>query len=153
MGLTMAILPDALIKLGSVMLLSAFALLFVAGLLLIAKLIFHSAYQYFSSNQRLKRRLLFIQGKQDQINRLLYFRTVQIKYFHEQHKKRVMKANEHKHIQSLSSAIHKDLLAIKKNLPKTAFKQLQRENDRYRVKRDSEALLMLQQKIADITRA
>ncbi|MGZ8144397.1 MAG: hypothetical protein ACXW0L_07595 [Methylosarcina sp.] len=147
--LALPIAASAVFKLGSILLLSAFLLIFVAGLLLMAKVIIRSCYRYFSSDQRVQRRVLYIQGKQNRINRLLYFRKQQIRYFHEQHIKRLRQADERKHIYSLSKAIRKDLLARKKNLPSSVFKELQREHARYRINRDGDALIKLQRKIAD----
>jgi hypothetical protein len=98
----------------------------------------------------LQRRLLFIQAQQDQLKQLFYFRTVQINYFNELKRKRLLSANNRQHIQSLSKAIEKDLQSIKQQLSKTTYLQLQQENDQYRDQQDVEALLKLQQKIATI---
>ena len=94
--------------------------------------------------------MLFFQAKQDQLKQLFYFRTLQINYFNELKRKRLLRANNRQHIQSLSKAIDKDLLSIKKSLPKTTYRQLHQENVRYRDQQDIEALLKLQQKIATI---
>ncbi|MDD5578234.1 MAG: hypothetical protein PHY16_03000 [Methylobacter sp.] len=141
-------LPDILAQLGAAILLSAFALLVVTGILSLFKKIIGSIFDYFSSMQRVQRRLLYSQTKQDQIKRLFYFRKLQIKYFSDLKRKSLLKINNHKHIQSLSKANHKNLLAIKKQLPGTTFKQLQQENARYREQQDVEALLKFQQKIS-----
>jgi hypothetical protein len=139
-------LPQGLTELGSAMLLIAFALLISSALLGISKAIARSVSDYFSSKQRAQRRLLFVQARQDQVKRLFYFKTLQLKYFSELSRKRLLKVNNRKHIQSLSKAIDKDLLSIKKSIPGTTFKQLQQENARYRDQQDIEALLELQQK-------
>ncbi len=133
------------------MLLIAFALLIISALLGITKIIARSVSGYFSSKQRVLRRLLFVQARQNQVKRLFYFKTLQLKYFSELNRKRLLKANTRKHIRSLSKAIDKDLLSIKKRIPGTTFKQLQQENARYRDQQDIEALLKLQQKISTIT--
>jgi hypothetical protein len=143
-------LPDIMTRLGAAILLSAFALLLLTGVLVIFKIIIGSVFDYFSSRQRVQRRLLYIQTKQDQIKRLFYFRTLQMKYFTEVKRKSLLKVNNHKHIRSLSIANHKNLLAIKKKLSGTIFKQLQQENSRYREQQDIEALLKFQQKIATL---
>jgi hypothetical protein len=146
--LALPIAVSAMFKLGSILLLSAFFLLFTAGLQLTAKAIIRSCYRYFSSDQRIQRRMLYIQGKQNRINRLLYFRKQQIGYFHEQHIKRLRQTDEHKHIYSLSKAIRKDLLARKHHLSSSVFKELQQEHARYHANRDGDALIKLQRKIA-----
>jgi hypothetical protein len=143
-------LPDLMTQLGLSTLLSAFALLLITGLFVIFKLIIASSFDYFSARQRLQRRLLFIQAKQDQLKRLFYFRTLQINYFNELKRKRLLRANNRQHIQSLSKAIEKDLVAIKQQLSKTTYLQLQQENVHYRDQQHVEALLKLQQKIATI---
>ena len=146
-------LPSALTMLGSAMLLSAFAVLIIAGLWGVVKIIVRSILDYFSSRQRVQRRLWFVQARQDQVKRLFYFKTRQIKYFNELNRKRLLKLNNRKHIQSLSKAIDKDLLAIKTKLPGTTFLQLQKDNARYRNRQDIEALLKLQQEISTIVEA
>lgn len=115
---------------------------------MIGRLIILSILEYFSEQQRLQRRLLFIRAKQDQLKQRFYLRTVQINYFAELKRKRLLASNDQKHIRSLSKAIDKDLLSIKQQLPKTAYLQLQQENTHYRKQRNSKALLELQQKIA-----
>ena len=143
-------LPQVLTQLGSAMLLIAFALLIISALLGIFKVVVRSVSDYFSSKQRVQRRLLFVQARQDQVKRLFYFKTLQLKYFSELSRKRLLKLNNRKHIRSLSRAIDQDLLSMKKSIPATTYKQLQQENTRYRDQQDIAALLELQQRISTI---
>ncbi len=143
-------LPGVLTTLGSAMLLSGFAALIIAGLLGASKIIVRSVLDFFSSKQRVQRRLWFVQARQDQVKRLFYFKTRQIKYVNELNRKRLLKLNNRKHIRSLSISIDKDLLSIKTKLPGTTYQQLQQDNARYRNQQDIEALLKLQQKIATL---
>ena len=143
-------LPWLMTQLGLATLLSAFALLLVTGLFVILKLIMASCCDYFSATQRVQRRLLFFQAKQDQLKQLFYFRTLQINYFNEHKRKRLLSANNRQHIQSLSKAIDTDLLSKKQQLSKKTYQQLQRENAQFRDQQDIEALIKLQQKIATI---
>ena len=135
-------------RIGLVTLLSAFALILIAGLSVIIKLIIAACFDYFSVKQRLQRRLLFIHAQQDRLKRLFYFRTLQINYFNEVKRKRLLRANNRQHLQSLSNAIDKDLLLMKQQLSKTTYMQLRQESVRYRDRQDVEALLELQNKIA-----
>jgi hypothetical protein len=148
--LSIPVLPDMLTQLAAAILLSAFALLLLTGVVVIFKIIIGAVLDYFSSGQRIQRRLLYIQARQDQIKRLFYFRTVQMKYFTDVKRKSLLKMNNHKHIRSLSKANQKNLLAIKKKLSGTTFRQLQQENARYRAQQDIEALLTFQQKISTL---
>lgn len=143
-------LPGVLTRLATAMLLSGFAALIITGLWGVAKIVVSSVLAYFSARQRVQRRFWFAQAKQDQVNRLFYFKTRQIKYFNELSRKRLLKKNNRKHIRSLSKAIDKDLLSIKEKLPGTAYQQLQQDHARYRSRQDIEALLTLQQKIATL---
>jgi hypothetical protein len=148
--LAMPGLPELMTQLGLATLLTAFFLLVITGLFAINKLIIAACFDYFSARQRLQRRLLFIQAQQDRFKRLFYFRTMQINYFNELKRKRLLNANNRLHIQSLSKAIDKDLQTIKKQLSKTSYLQLQQENVQYRDQQNIEALLKLQEKIATI---
>lgn len=141
-------LPGLMTQLGLVTLLSAFAMLILSGLVMVGKRIIKSCFSYFSPEQRSQRRLWFIQTKQEQLKRLFYFQTLQINYFHELKKNRLLRTNNRQHIHSLSKAINKDLQTIKQQLPKAAYQQLQRANVQFRNQQDIEALLALQQKIA-----
>jgi hypothetical protein len=143
-------LPGLMTRIGLATLLSAFALLLITGLVVIIKHIIASCFDYFSARQRLRRRLWFIQAQQDRLKRLFYFKTLQINYFNELKRKRLLNANNRQHIQSLSKAIDKDLQSIKQQLPKTTYRQLQREHIQYRDQQDIESLLKLHQKIATI---
>ena len=143
-------LPGLLTQLGLLTLLSAFALLLTAGLFVVIKLVIVACSDYFSAKQRLQRRLWFIQARQDQLKQLFYFRTVQINYFNERKRKQLLRANNRKHIQSLSKAIDKDLRSMKQQLSKSTYLQLQQENVQYRNQQQVEALLKLQQKITTL---
>ncbi len=143
-------LPGLMTQLGLAILLSAFALLLITGLLLIGKLIVTACLDYFSTRQRLQRRLLFSQAKQEQFKQLFYFKKLQINYFKEVKRKRLLTANNRQQLQALSHAINKDLLMLKPQISKTTYLQLQQENTRYRNQQDIEALLTLQQKIATL---
>lgn len=134
-------------QLGLAILLSAFALLLITGLLNVLKLILQNCRAYFSAQQRKQRKLLFMQGKEEQIKQLFYFRAAQINYFHDLKRKRLLNANNRRHIRQLSKTIDKELLSVKNQLPPATFKQLQQENSRYRTRQDSAALLELQQRI------
>ena len=143
-------LPGLLTQLGLLTLLSAFALLLTAGLFVVIKLVIAACSDYFSAKQRLQRRLWFIQARQDQLKQLFYLRTVQINYFNDRQRKQLLRANNRKHIQSLSKAIDKDLRSMKQQLSKSRYLQLQQENIQYREQQQVEALLKLQQKITTL---
>ncbi|MFI3185604.1 MAG: hypothetical protein QX198_06440 [Methylococcaceae bacterium] len=148
--LTVPILPEALVMLGSVMLLSGFAVLIINALLGVLKLIVRSALDYSSSKQRAQRRLWFVWGRQDQLERLFYYKTSQLSYFNELHRKRLLKHNDRKHIRMLSKAIDKDLSSIKSKLSESLYLQLQLDYVRYRNQLDIESLLKLQKKIISL---
>jgi hypothetical protein len=143
-------LPAAFTMLGSAMLLSGFAGLILAGLLGVFKTVVRTIIEYLSARQRVQRRLWFIQARQEQFKRLFHFKAQQIKYFSELNRKRLLKRNNRKHIQSLSKAIEKDLLLIKPKLPEATYQQLRQDNIRLQKQQDIEALLKLQQKISTL---
>ncbi|MDO9163444.1 MAG: hypothetical protein Q8N35_13810 [Methylococcaceae bacterium] len=144
-------LPEVLSQLGLVMLLSAFAVLVGAGLAGGLKMSVRTIADYFSSTQKSRRRLLFAQARQDQVKRLFYFRTVQLKYFNALKRTRLLKANNRKHLHLLSNAISQQLTSVKTNLAAETFKELQQQHARYRRQQNVAALLQLQQQIANLT--
>ncbi len=143
-------LPELMIRLGLATLISAFVLLLGTGLFVVIRLIIASCFVYFSATQSLQRRLLFVHAQQDQLKQLYYLRKLQITYFNELERKRLLSANNRQHIRSLSNAIDKDLSSIKQQLSRTIYLQLQQENVQYRDQQNIEALLKLQQKIVTI---
>jgi hypothetical protein len=143
-------LPGLMTQIGLAAMISAFSLLLATGLFVLIKLIITSCSNYFAPSQRLQRRLWFIQARQEQFKQLFYYKTVQINYFNELKRKRLLSANNRQHIQSLSKAIDKDLQSIKPQLSRTTYQQLDRENIQSRDRQDVVALLKLQQKIATL---
>ncbi|MGR9013794.1 MAG: hypothetical protein ACU83U_09135 [Gammaproteobacteria bacterium] len=143
-------LSAVLAALGSVMLLSAFSVFVIGGFLAVYMLIIRSVVDYFSYKQRALRRLWFVQARHDQVNRLFYFKKLQIQYIAELNRARLLKRNNRKHIQLLSKSIKQELRPIKTKLPGTTYQQLQQDHARYRSRQDIESLLILQQKIASI---
>ncbi len=148
--LALPVLPDFMTQLGLALLLSAFVLLLMTGLVMITRLNIKLLRDYFSAHHRAARKLLFIQAQQERLKRLFYFKTVQLNYINQLNKKRLLTRNNRKHIKALSKAIQRDLVALKAQLPTPIYVQLQQENQRYRQQQDSEALLMLQQKISTL---
>jgi hypothetical protein len=148
--LAMPALPELMTQLGLTLLLGAGALLLLTGLVRGIGLVIRAGLDFFSATQRMQRRLLFIQTRQDQLKQLRDARTLQIRYFTQLQKKRLLNRNNHKHIRALSKAIDNDLLALKSRLPKNLYLQLQHEKAQYRNQHNSEGLLQLQQKITTI---
>jgi hypothetical protein len=141
---------DAFVMLGTIALLSAFSVLIVTGLLGVLKTAAKSVLGYFSAEQRARRRLWFGLARQEQVERLFFFKTEQIKYFNELNRKRLLMRNNRKHVRLLSASIDKDLLSVKTKLPKATYLQLQQKIARYRKQQNVDALLALQQEISKI---
>ena len=139
-----------MMKLGSVLLLSAYALLLMAAAVAVFFIILRTLAHYFSTPQRLLRRVHYNLSKQEQISRLFHFKAVQIKYSNELKKDSLLKANNRRQLRALTKSIQKELLLIKRNISATTFKQLQLELARYRSQQDIDALLKLQQRITYI---
>jgi hypothetical protein len=143
-------LPGALNLLGAAVLLTGFALLIIAGLFGVVRILVCSTLDYFSAEQRVQRRLWFVQARQDQVKRLFYFKALKIKYVNELSRNRLLQFNNRKHIRLLSRSINQDLLGHKSKLPETSYLQLQQDIARYRNQQNIEALLNLQQQIANL---
>jgi hypothetical protein len=151
--LSIPLLPDIINPVGIALLFGAFILLLITGLLLTFKLIIKAVLNYFSNHQRMQRRLLFINQKQQEITRLFSLKTAKLTYISDLKRRRLLHKNDQKHLRMLSKTIDHDLSAIKKNISASQFKQLHNTYIHYKKNQDSEALLKLQQQIASITRA
>ncbi len=146
-GLKVFSLAALITQVGLTLLLAAFALLWVMGVLDFLKRFVKQCVAYFSPQQRQQRKVLFMQYKKAQIDQLFYFKSLQINYFSQVKRNRLLNANNRRHIRQLSKTIDKELFLLKRQLSANEFKQLQQENSRYRNRHDSLGLLALQQKI------
>ncbi len=143
-------LPNLLTQLGLVTLMIAFGILLSAGLFIIIKLTLATFFNYVSTKERLERRLLFINVKQEQLKQLFYFKTIQVNYFSELKRKRLLQANNKQHLKSLSKVINKDLQSLKKHLPKSQYLQLHQVYRQSLKQQNIEALLKLQTEITTL---
>lgn len=143
-------LPQVLTPLGLATLFSAFSILLIYGLLALIKLIMRACIDYLSAENRAHRRLLFNQVRQQQVKQLYFFKKVQLNYFVEAKRKKLLMANNQQHIHALSKAIDKELSTLKDQLSRTHYQALHHENIKHLRKRDINALLQLQVKIANI---
>jgi hypothetical protein len=138
-------------QLAAFLLLAAFGVLIFAGLFGIFQRIWRAARHYFSVEQNEKRQFLFIKNTHSNQKRLFHFQRLQLNYFNERQRKKLLEKNNQQHINALSEAIERDLQRIKHHVSKDYFSQLQAENHRYRAKQNEQALLKLHHKIATIT--
>jgi len=143
-------LPELMMQLGSVLLLSAYALLLLAAAVAVFFIILRTLAHYFSTPQRLLRRVHYNLSKQEQISRLFHFKAVQIKYSNELKKDSLLKANNRRQLRALTKSIQKELLLIKKDISAANFNGLQKELTSYHSRQDIDALLKLQRRITNI---
>jgi hypothetical protein len=98
--LTINNIAEQVSQLGAIMLLSAFSLLLLVGLGIVAKLIAASFRDYFSASQRMERKLLFYNGKYNRLHRLFQFKKARLLYFNQQHRKKLIKKEDWKSVSS-----------------------------------------------------
>ncbi len=149
--LTFVVFATFATQFAAFVLLAGFGLLVFAGLFGILQRFWRVLRHYFSAEQHGQREVLFIKNKQSHHQRLLHFQRLQLTYFKELQRKRLLEKNNRKQINALSTAIERDLQGIKHVLSKDHFSQLHDENRRYRMQQNEQALLKLHQKIATLT--
>ncbi|ESS67922.1 hypothetical protein MGMO_155c00020 [Methyloglobulus morosus KoM1] len=93
-------LAGQLSQLGVTALLGSFFLFLLGGLGLLSKLIAVAFFDYFSANRRIERRVLFYLGKRDSLNQLFHFKKARLRYFNQQHRKRLLKEDDRKSVPS-----------------------------------------------------
>lgn len=136
------------IKIAALMLLFACGLLCFLGLISMLKRGLNAFYDYFSEPSREKRKLLFTQNQKQTHQRLLYFKRLQLNYFTELEREKLLKKNNSAHLNALSDAIERDLQRHKFKFPKALFLQFQRENRLFRRQQNEQALLELHVKLS-----
>jgi hypothetical protein len=147
LSLPFFLLPFAF-KFATFLLLSAFGLLLFIFAVEAVKRLLESFKIYFSAPERETRRFLFTQNQKNRVERLLYFKRLQLNYFKEYQRKKILEKNNNLHINKLSKAIERDLKNIKAKISMTLFIELQLENRRYRAQKNAQALLELHKKIS-----
>jgi hypothetical protein len=85
-------------QLGSIVLLCAFSLLLLTGFFLTGKLVIASFCNYFSTRQRMERKVLFYTGQRTRLNRLFYFKKARLLYFNRQKRKLFLKMDNKKSV-------------------------------------------------------
>lgn len=138
------------LKLAAFLLLGAFGLLILASFAGIAKQIWNGFRNFFSAPQRENRRVLFAQNKKNTTQSLFYFKRLQLNYFKECQRKKILEKNNRTHINALSKSIEQQLQSVNHLISKDLFSQLQLENRRYRSQQNEQALLELHQKISSL---
>lgn len=138
------------LKLAAFLLLGAFGLLILASFAGIVKQLLNGFIDFFSAPQRENRRVLFAQNKKNTTQRLFYFKRLQLDYFKELQRKRILAKNNRTHIDALSKSIEQQLQSVNHLISKDLFSQLQLENRRYRSQQNEQALLELHQKISSL---
>ncbi len=138
-------------QLAAFLLLAAFGVLIFAGLFGILQRIWCVTRNYFSAEQNENREFLFIKNTHSNQKRLFHFQRLQLNYFNERQRKKLLEKNNRQQINALSEAIEQDLQRIKHTFSKDYFSQLQADNERYRVQQNEQALLKLHHKIATMT--
>lgn len=136
------------IKLAVLMLLFAFGLLLFLGVISVLKRCFHVFRVYFSVQARENRKVLFVLNQKQRNQKLLHFKRLQLNYFKELEREKLLKKNNQAHINALAQAIERDLHRHKQKLPKTLFLQFQRENRLFRHQQNQQALLELHTKLS-----
>jgi uncharacterized membrane protein YcgQ (UPF0703/DUF1980 family) len=83
-------LAELTTQFAAILLLGAFCLLLLAGLIQIGRLIMASVHHYFSSQQRCKRKLLYCLNEYNQLNRLFQLKKDRLAHAHQQQRKRLI---------------------------------------------------------------
>jgi hypothetical protein len=98
--LTLTHLAGLTSQLGSMLLLSAFSLFVLVGLGFMGKLIFAALCDYFSTRQRMERKLLFYIEKNNRLKQLFQFKKARLLYVNQQQRKRILKKADQKSVPS-----------------------------------------------------
>ena len=76
-------------QLGSIVLLAAFSLFLLSGLVSASKLIVVGFCDYFSATRRMERNILFYSNKHNRLTRLFQLKKARLLYFNQQYRKRL----------------------------------------------------------------
>ncbi len=85
------LLAEKMSKLGALIFLASFCILFISGLGLIMWLLLSQLSRYFSSNSRLERKLLFCLNRWEQQIRIFEFKKAKLLYLTQKKRKLLLK--------------------------------------------------------------
>ncbi|HCT98919.1 MAG TPA: hypothetical protein DF614_02240 [Methylococcaceae bacterium] len=149
---TFFVIAALLIKFAVLLLLSAFVLLILTALFGVLRHVVAAMRRYFSAPARERRRVAFASVQHVNAQRLFHFQRLQLGYFKEIQRQRVLEKDTKAHINKLAQAIEIELQRVKPLLPSATFRQFMRKNQRYRMQQNAKALLELHNQIATLTR-
>ncbi len=130
---------------------AAFGLFIFSGLIFTIKSVWRIFRQYFSTEEREQRHILFVKNQTQNRQRLFHFQRLQLNYFREHQRKKILQQHNSKEINALFKLIEQNLKRVKSQLSKTEFLQFRRENRRYHAQQNEQALLELHHKIVTMT--
>ncbi|MBT9099222.1 hypothetical protein KFZ76_16125 [Methylovulum psychrotolerans] len=145
--LRLPLLPELVTQLGLAVLLLAFGLLVISGLVLLGKRIGLAVAEYFSQPQTHLRRLWFKQNQQLAIAQRFRLQKLKLHFGFENQRQRLLKADNQRQINSLAKAVGDELRRQKKHLPKPLYRQWRQELLSCQHRQDGAGLLKLQQTI------
>ncbi|MCX7074341.1 MAG: hypothetical protein NTZ70_05955 [Methylococcales bacterium] len=147
---TLFVIASVAMKGALFLMLAGFSLFILAGGIFIFRQLWCIFQQYFSTEQCFQRHMLFVKNQKTNRQRLLYFQRLQLNYFKERQRKKILEKNNRQQIKVLSNAITHELKQIKAQISHEIFSKLELENYRYRLQQNETALLELHNKIATI---
>ena len=83
-------------ELGAIILLCAFSLIALSGLMLAGKLSIAAFCEYFSGIQRMERKLLFYTDRRNRLNKIFQFKKARLLYVNQQKRKHLLAKDDRK---------------------------------------------------------
>lgn len=141
----LALLMGLFYLLASKVMLLALALLALLGVFMLFRAVCRELRGYFSRESSALRRLLFLQIRRQDVERLKAAESRQLSYVHRFKRQRLLVADNRKQARALSEAINHELQAVRAQLPIVRYKELRKALRKYRKQADSAAMLALRQ--------
>jgi hypothetical protein len=148
--LDLSLLTSLLYGLAERILLLAFLLLALSGLMALLSAVCVDLRGYFRQDARAVRQIFAVQTRKHNLARRLALEIRQIQYFSNLKRQRLLQADNRKHLQELYNAILLELESAKPQLPANRFAEMHKALRQYLKQADDQAMLTLRQQITNL---
>ncbi|WP_347987030.1 hypothetical protein [Methylomonas sp. AM2-LC] len=145
--LHLSLLTTLFYSVAAKLLLLAFALLLLSGMLVLITALGREVRSYFRHEASALRRVLAMQTQTQQLAQLNYFKNRQLSYFSQFKRQKLLAADDKKQLRHLYLAIHQELQSVKHNIPHSHYQNMYKALRQYHQQADAKAMLSLREQI------
>jgi hypothetical protein len=145
--LHLSLLTTLFYSVATKLLLLAFALLLLSGILVLLTALGREVRAYFRHEASALRQVLAMQTQTQHLAQLSHFKNRQLSYFSQFKRQKLLAADDKKQLRRLYLAIHQELQSVKPNIPHSHYQSMYKALRKYHQQADAKAMLTLREQI------